>query len=115
MMRAAFLTPLVGASLLASFVVVAQTPAPVPDDAEAPPAASGAPAHDRNNQRIERIQHEDRGSQINELRVGGETKSITVQPKMGNMPAYEVAPARPGRDAAQDGTNGRRTWKALQF
>lgn len=109
MMRAAFLTPFVGASLLASTVVMAQSVA------SEPARASGAPANDRHNQRIERIHHEDRGSHIHELRVGGETKSITVQPKMGNLPAYEVAPSQPGKDAAQDGTNGRRTWKALQF
>ena len=104
-------------SLLASASVLAQ-----PADATAS-AASATPAddvssHDRNNQRIERIRIEDEGSRVDELRVGGETKQITVQPKVGNLPAYEVQPANAGRDGhiqGQDGTNGRRTWKALQF
>lgn len=116
-MRAAFFTPLFGASLLVGSMVMAQTPDAQPTPSESSSTAVRTPAQDRDrhNQRIERIHHEDRGSKIDELRVGGETKSITVQPKTGALPAYEVEPARPGRDAAQDGTNGRRTWKALQF
>lgn len=110
-MRAATPFPLLFIGLLASTLACAQVPA-TPDSATEPDAA---PAHDRHNQRIERIRHEDKGSQIDELRVGGETKTITVQPKTGKLPAYEVAPAKPGKDPAQDGTNGRRTWKALQF
>jgi hypothetical protein len=52
---------------------------------------------------IERIVVEDTGARIEELRVGGETKSIDVQPKNG-MPAYQVAPK-----------TGERTWKVLGF
>lgn len=54
-------------------------------------------------QRSERIHLEDKGSVIDELRVGGETKSIDVQPK-GGMPAYQVAPA-----------SGQRSWKIMGF
>jgi hypothetical protein len=53
--------------------------------------------------RTERIRIEDAGSRIDELRVGGETKTITVQPK-GGMPAYEVQPK-----------SGERSWKILGF
>lgn len=114
-MRAAISPSFILASLLLSGLVCAQTPAAQPGSA-APEAEQVAPTgDDRHNQRIERIRHEDRGSQIDELRVGGETKNITVQPKSGKFPAYEVTPSKPGKDAAQDGTNGRRTWKALQF
>ena len=67
---------------------------------------------DRSNQRIERIRVEDGGSRVDELRVGGETKNITVQPKVGNLPAYEV---QPQNIEGADGTNGRRVWRALQF
>ena len=103
-MRAATSSSFFLASLLLSSLACAQTPAAQTDSAE-PPAAQAAPSgNDRHNQRIERIHHEDKGSQINELRVGGETKNITVQPKTGNFPAYEVAPTKPGKDAAQDGT-----------
>ncbi|HEY4663366.1 MAG TPA: hypothetical protein VIG85_00155 [Comamonas sp.] len=67
---------------------------------------------DKHNQRIERIRIEDGGSRVDELRVGGETKNITVQPKVGNMPSYEV---QPQNTEGADGTNGRRVWRAIQF
>jgi hypothetical protein len=46
---------------------------------------------------------EDADARIDELRVGGETQSISVQPK-GGMPAYQVAPK-----------TGERSWKVLGF
>lgn len=84
----------------------AQNPAPAPAE---------KPAAGKTEQRIENIRHEDAGSRIDEVRVGGETKSITVQPK-GNAPAYEIAPdnanrspATPERERASGG------WKILGF
>lgn len=53
--------------------------------------------------RVEHIHVEDAGARIDEIRVGGATQSISVQPK-GNMPAYQVAPK-----------TGERTWKILGF
>ena len=55
------------------------------------------------HQLIERIHVEGGTSSIDELRVGGETRSITVQPK-GGMPAYDVQPV-----------TGTRAWKVLGF
>ena len=55
------------------------------------------------HQLIERIHVEGGTSNIDELRVGGETRSITVQPK-GGMPAYDVQPV-----------TGTRAWKVLGF
>jgi hypothetical protein len=65
----------------------------------------------RGNQTIERIRTEDAGSRIDELRVGGQTQSIVVQPK-GDMPAYEVRPVdtRPGPSQG-----GARVWNFLRF
>jgi hypothetical protein len=57
----------------------------------------------RQNQRIERIHHEDAGSAIDELRVGGQTQQITVQPKTAKVPRYEVK-----RD-------GSRVWDVFSF
>ncbi len=73
----------------------------------------------RTDQRIERIQIEDAGSRIDELRVGGETRSITVTPK-GGMPAYEVVPASANRAPVSDrnssaASGGTRVWKILGF
>ena len=65
-------------------------------NATAQPASS-------TNQLIERIHVEGGTASIDELRVGGETRSITVQPK-GGLPAYDVQP-----------TTGTRAWKVLGF
>jgi hypothetical protein len=73
----------------------------------------------RRNQRIERIHIEDSGNLIEELRVGGETQSITVQPKT-QMPAYEIQPDTMGRGRpadSRDGLAGRkqRVWNVFNF
>ena len=73
----------------------------------------------RTSQRIERIQIEDAGSRIDELRVGGETRSITVQ-SAANVPAYEILPtdgAR-ARSTERDGlgsASGQRVWNVFKF
>ena len=89
---------------------VAQTAAP----AQAAVQAGSA----RTDKKIERIRTEDAGSRIDELRVGGETQQITVQPKTGGM-AYEVKPAEGARGAApaaaSSDTNGSRVWNVLKF
>lgn len=75
-------------------------------------------APSRANQTIERIRTEDAGSRIDELRVGGETQSITVQPKTGGA-AYEVNKGEGARGtapaAASGDTNGARVWNVLKF
>ncbi|SFU88771.1 hypothetical protein SAMN05216350_107118 [Polaromonas sp. YR568] len=77
------------------------------------PAQSGRP-----DQTIQRIRTEDAGTRIDELRVGGETQQITVQPKTGG-PAYEIKPAEGARGAApaaaNSDTNGSRVWNVLKF
>jgi hypothetical protein len=96
-------------------VAAAQVPGAVPVPAPADPLEG------RQNQKIERIRHEDAGSRIDEVRVGGQTQSITVQPKGDGMPAYEVQPGsmirgRP-RDAREglDNPGGQRSWNVLRF
>ena len=75
----------------------------------------------RREPRVERIVVEDAGSRVDELRVGGQTQSITVQPKTGTpMPAYEVnsndgARARPGNFNASDSINAPRVWNLRKF
>ncbi len=75
-------------------------------------------APSRANQTIERIRTEDAGSRIDELRVGGETQSISVQPKTGGA-AYEVNKGEGARGtapaAASGDTNGARVWNVLKF
>lgn len=83
-------------------------------------APAADPAEGRRNQKIERIRVEDEGSRIDEVRYGGQTQSITVQPK-GELPAYDVDPGnlsrtRPGdaRDGLS-GAGGQRSWNLLRF
>lgn len=69
------------------------------------------PGKSSADQLIEKITVDDGGARISELRFGGETRSITVQPK-GGLPAYDV---RPISGADIQPTNGTRTWKILGF
>ena len=104
-MRALFLLAL---SALATAAALAQNPKentsqPAPDKGEQ--LSQQEAADSDKGQRIERIVVEDAGSRIDELRVGGETRSITVEPKVGGkLPAYEVRP--------NDGT---RVWNLGRF
>ncbi len=89
---------------------------PAPAPAEAQPA-QGEPLDGRRNQKIEHITVEDKGARVEELRYGGVTQNITVQPK-NNMPSYEVMPADPSRQgsaATGGGDKGPRVWNVLKF
>lgn len=110
--------------------------AAVPVMAQTTSATTAAPAESapagRINQTIERIRTEDASVRIDELRVGGETQSITVQPKAGDgdsnssfLPAYEInaadgargaAPGTRNGNAARTGsTSGARVWNLFKF
>ena len=100
--------------LLASVAVQAQVPSqnspqPSPElrgllsKSEQIQAATRTPVlEDRLNQRIERLRVEDDAVVIDELRVGGQSQRLTVQPK-GRLPAYQVLPG------------GNRVWNFLSF
>jgi hypothetical protein len=97
--------------LFACTALAAQTPPPV----EAPRQLEG-----RKNQRIERIHVEDAGVKIDELRYGGQTQSIKVQPK-ANVPEYEIQPldlahSRPADQRGGLGSaTGQRVWNLFNF
>jgi len=74
----------------------------------------------RGNQRTERIRVEDGGSRVDELRVGGQTQSINVQPKGSDMPAYEVkspdgARSRSGSNSGAETNTAPRVWNVMKF
>ena len=74
----------------------------------------------RGTQRTERIQIEDAGSRVDELRVGGQTQSINVQPKGSDMPAYEVkspdgARSRSGSNSGAETNTAPRVWNVMKF
>jgi starvation-inducible outer membrane lipoprotein len=87
--------------------------------AQTPPLAREAEGEPRKNQKIERLHSEDDGATIDELRVGGQTQSVTVKPKAA-VPAYEIQPndmARTRPAESRDGMAGRsqRVWNVLGF
>jgi hypothetical protein len=92
-MRSVFLLSLF---ISCTSIAWAQTPAIVPDALQVTANAS-------IEKRTERLHLEDSGVKIDELRIGGETKTIDVMPK-GGMPAYQIQP-----------TTGARSWKILGF
>lgn len=86
--------------------------------AQAPIEREGTP-DPRRNQKIERIRVEDAGNTIEEVRVGGQTQSVTVQPK-ARVPAYEIPPTDMARSRPADGRDGfagrkQRVWNVLGF
>jgi hypothetical protein len=102
------------APLLACTALAAQTvPAP-------PLVQESQPLEGRKNQRVEHIHLEDSGAKIDEIRYGGQTQSITVQPR-GNMPEYEVEPANLARSRPADhrgglsSAGGQRVWNIFRF
>lgn len=90
----------------------AQVPPPPDLSREATPA-------DARNQRIEHIEHQDRHTQIRELRMGGQTEQINVKPS-GELPAYQVRPAdatgtSAGARESGIGSTGPRVWTIGSF
>ena len=100
--------------------LVLASPAAFAQAAPQPLVQESQPSDARKNQKVERIHNEDSTTIIDEVRYGGETKSIVVQPK-GGLPEYEITPTdnartRPGdsRDGLS-GANGKRVWNVLKF
>jgi len=99
--------------------------------AQTPPATPPAPddgltkaekrEEGRRNQKIERIHVDDGGAEVDELRYGGQTQSITVTPKNERMPQYEVVPSnsnsRTGQQGGSDagGGTGPTLWNIFKF
>ena len=106
------------ASSAASFALLccacaqAQTAAPAP-------LVSGNP-QPAVEPRIERITIEDAGSRVEELRYGGQTQRITVQPKAEGARAYEVqstdgARSLPTSREGFSGPTGPSVWNVIKF
>ena len=102
-------------ALSAAGAVQAQTPEAPAASATLVPAESPAA---KPSERIERITHEDELARVDELRVGGQTRSIEVTPKNG-APSYQIAPAPGGANLsdnpASKGSTGKSSWRILKF
>jgi len=83
--------------------------------------ADDAPATGRRAEpRIQRLVVEDKGARIEELRVRGQTQSISVTPKGAITQPYEIIPADGARDMSPNGqatrgAAGQRVWRVLNF
>jgi hypothetical protein len=101
--------------LIAATVLCLALPAMAQNNSTKVAPAESVPLSAGEAKVIERITHEDAGSRVDELRVGGQTRSIDVQPKNG-APAYEIAPL-PTVDTATEGrsSSGRSRWRILSF
>lgn len=84
--------------------------------AQAPLVQDEPPLEGRRNQKVERIVIEDEGSRVEEVRVGGQTQSVTVQPR-GGLPAYEMQPSDGARSRPGERRDGgaQRVWNVLSF
>ena len=118
------LSPSPRAVLIAALIALPVTTAAIAQTAAAPvqpklvDTVPAKPA--RPDQAIQRIRTEDAGTRIDEVRVGGQTQSIVVQPKTGTaLPAYEVNSADTARGVAPSSANsdtlGARVWNVLKF
>ena len=60
---------------------------------------------------------EDEQVRVEELRVRGESRHITVQPKLPGARPYEIVPASGALDPSQRGrrTPGTSQWRVLSF
>ena len=70
--------------------------------------------------KIERLVNEDRNARVEELRVRGETKKVTVHPKLIPLPAYEIVVGDASREPVagpngQHGIIGQTVWELLEF
>jgi hypothetical protein len=104
-------------SLVAGAALIWATPVAAQTAPAAPAPAEQVPLPASEGKAMERITHEDALSRIDELRVGGETRAIAVQPKNG-APAYEITPlpaADSATSAGQGGSSGRSRWRVLSF
>jgi hypothetical protein len=88
--------------------------------AHANDAAEAAVAGQRPEAKVQRTVVEDDATRIEELRVRGELRSVTVQPKGAIRRGYEILPPDGARDMSESagsgrGAAGKRVWRVLNF
>ncbi len=92
----------------ALLLLAATVPAAAGADEPAPAARVPEP------QVLNQVTEDDR-VRIEELRVRGQTRRLTVKPKIPGMDAYEIAVPEPGRAPGDDPKAGQRIWFSLSF
>jgi len=86
----------------------------------AEPAAVAEPATGRPEPRVQRIVIEDDNARIDELRVRGATRDITVTSKLTPGVSYQVVPVDASRDqnagpSSARGSSGKSQFRVLSF
>lgn len=108
-------------ALLLCFGLASQAQTSTPAAAAASstrPAASveGTVPQRGGEPKVQHLVEEDDRVRIEELRVRGITRRVTVQPKLPGAPAYQIGPNGDGRDASQDRrSEGRALWQLFSF
>ncbi|WP_200378220.1 hypothetical protein [Rubrivivax gelatinosus] len=84
---------------------------------QATPPAVAEPASARTPEpAVQRQVSEDDNVRIEELKVRGQTQSITVRSKLPGVKPYEIVPSSGARDPSQPGDpSGQRVWHMLTF
>jgi hypothetical protein len=80
-----------------------------------PPAVAASSAGGAGEPQVLHEVTEDEHVRIEETRVRGQTRRLTVQPKVKGLGAYEIVPPEPGRDPAQDPKAGKRVLFTIGF
>lgn len=81
-----------------------------------PDASASAPASRVPEPAVQRQVSEDDNVRIEELKVRGQTQSITVRSKLPGVKPYEIVPSSGARDPSQPGDlSGQRLWHMLSF
>lgn len=81
-----------------------------------PDASASAPASRVPEPAVQRQVSEDDNVRIEELKVRGQTQSITVRSKVPGVKPYEIVPSSGARDPSQPGDlSGQRLWHMLSF
>jgi len=103
------------ASMCVCLPCAAQSPAPAV--AALPALAQPDGVQPRGGEaQVKRIVSEDESVRIEELRVRGITRRVTVQSKLPGVPAYEIGSSSDGRDLSQDRrSEGRSLWQLFAF
>jgi hypothetical protein len=78
-------------------------------------AADEAPARRTPEPQVLEQVTEDDNVRIEELRVRGQTRRLTVKPKIKGLDGYEIAAPEPGRAPADDPKAGQRIWWSIKF
>jgi hypothetical protein len=104
------------AALLVAFAARAATTPVTPLPPPATAAAASQSAGPAQGGAVDKRVIEDGKVRIEEVRVRGQTQSVTVTSKLPGVKAYEVIQPPLGKDPSQDkGAAGKRTWSLFDF